>query len=312
MPWLSVLVIVCVIAAGAAFAMRRSVGSTSRAATPAPAAGSSTEAVLLDRPIALPPMSQDSFPANTAAVQLGDVPPFASFEHLDNAVTQGPWSLVVRRRDGAFGRHGAVITYPVAPSAWGHLVRMGQFRGTAVAAGFVWPIAGVYARIRGDLPQADLVRLALGTSVVAGRPAVRRPPAGYSVVLAAPYRSASIREVRYHATELGVATGRLGGLVSTGLLTDGAGFEDRMYALSATDVGRVHGQPAVAATMVGDRRTVAWEVAPGTVAYLAYSGTDSDQVIDVLRQLAGQSRPVCGRQWQANAPQRSWQRNDFG
>ena len=85
-----------------------------------------------------------------------------------------------------------------------------------------------------------------------------------------------------------------------------------MYALSATDVGWVHSQPAVAATMAGDSRTVAWEVAPGTVAYLAYSGTETDQVIDVLRQLAGQSRPLCGKQWQANAAQRSRQRNDFG
>jgi hypothetical protein len=74
----------------------------------------------------------------------------------------------------------------------------------------------------------------------------------------------------------------------------------------------VHGQPAVAATMVGDRRTVAWEVRPGTVAYLAFTRTGSDQVIDVFRHLAGQSGPLCGKQSQADAPQRSGQRNDFG
>ena len=310
--WLSILVIGLVVAAAAVFGMRRPVASNVRAATPAPAADSSTEAVLRVGPMALPPVSRDSFPADTAAVVLGEVPPFASFERTDDAVAEGPWSLVIRRSDGALGRRGAVITYPVAAPAWGQPVQLGHLIGTAVAAGFVWPIVGAHARIRGDLPRTDLVRLALGTSVLAGRPAVRRLPAGYSVVLAAPYRSPSIREIRYHATQLSAAMRRLGGLVSTGLLTAGAGLEDRMYALSATDVGWVHGRPAPAATMAGDSRTVAWEVAPGTVAYLAYSGTETDQVIDVLRQLAGQSRPLCGKQWQANAAQRSRQRNDFG
>ena len=36
------------------------------------------------------------------------------------------------------------------------------------------------------------------------------------------------------------------------------------------------------------------------------------QVNDVSRQLASQSRPLCGTQLQADAPQRSWQHNDFG
>jgi hypothetical protein len=83
-----------------------------------------------------------------------------------------------------------------------------------------------------------------------------------------PRRTARRRSAKSGITQLSATTRRLGGgLVSTGLLTAGAGFEDRLYALSATDVGRVHGRPAVAATTVGERRTVAWEVRPGTVAY---------------------------------------------
>jgi hypothetical protein len=242
---------------------------------------------------------------------LGEVPPFASVERSDDAAAKGPWTLVVRRADGALGRHGAVITFPVPRPAWGHPVRVGNVFGRAVMAGVVWPIAGRHARIRGDLAQAELIRLALATHVVAGLPAIR-PPSGYWIRLAAPYRSGSIHEIRYHASQLGGAAARLDGLIYTGLLAAGAGFEDRLYALAAGDAGMVHGRPAVAAVTVGARPTLAWEVAPGTVAYLGYSGSRPDRAVDVLRQLASQSRALCGKEWRASNPQHTQQFNDFG
>jgi hypothetical protein len=75
----------------------------------------------------------------------------------------------------------------------------------------------------------------------------------------------------------------------------------------------VHGRAAVATVTTGGNRAVAWEVAPGTIAYLGYSGPEfAPQTVDVLRQLASRARPLCGRQWRASSPQRTEQRNDFG
>ena len=173
--------------------------------------------------IALPAVSQRPFPVDTAAVVLGEVPQFADLQRTDGTAAQGPWSLVVRRRDGSLGRHGAVITYPVPPPAWGHPVRVGRAIGTAVAGGFVWPLAGKYARIRSDLPPPDVVRLALATTVVSAAPAIHSL-SRYRIVLAAPYRSGSIHEIRYHASQLGSAAAGLDGLIYTGLLIAGGGF----------------------------------------------------------------------------------------
>ena len=162
-----------------------------------------------NRPIALPAVSQRPFPIDTAAVVLGEVPQFAALERTDGTAAQGPWSLVVRRRDGSLGRHGAVITYPVSPPAWGHPVRVGRTIGAAVAGGFVWPLAGKYARIRSDLPPPEVVRLALATTVVRAAPAIH-PLSGYRIAPAVPYRSGSIHEIRYHASQLGSSRCRPG------------------------------------------------------------------------------------------------------
>jgi len=205
-----------------------------------------------------------------------------------------------------------VITYPEPRPAWGHPVRVGRAIGTAVAGGFVWPLAGTYARIRSDLPPPDVVRLALATTVVNAEPAIH-PVSGYRIALAAPYRSGSIHEIRYHASQLGSGAAGLRGLIYTGLLTAGGGFEDRLYARSATDAGPVHGRPALATVTIGGNDVVAWEVTPGTIAYLGYSGTEfGPHTVDVLRQLAGRARALCGRHWRTSSPQRTEQHNDFG
>jgi hypothetical protein len=310
--WLAILAIVLAVVGVSTHAVRRAaVSSTPRAATPG-TVGTVSATVSSNGAIALPAVSQRPFPIDTAAVVLGEVPRFAALERTDDTAARGPWSLVVRRRGGWLGRHGAVITYPVSAPAWGRPVRVGRAVGTAVAGGFVWPLAGKYARIRSDLPPIEVVRLALATTVVRAVPAVH-PVSGYWIALPAPYRSGSIHEIRYHASQLGSAAAGLDGLIYTGLLTAGGGFEDRLYARPATDAGPVHGRPAVAPVTVGGNRMVAWEVAPGTIAYLGYSGPEfAPQTVDVLRQLASQARALCGRHWRASSPQRTAQRNDFG
>jgi hypothetical protein len=309
--WLSILAVVLAVVGVTTHAVRSAVSPAPRAAAPRPV-GSVSATVPSTGVIALPAVSQRPFPSDTSAVVLGEVPQFAAQERTDGTAARGPWSLVVRRRDGSLGRHGAVITYPVSPPAWGHPVRVGRAIGTAVAGGFVWPLAGTYARIRSDLTPPEVVRLALATTVVNAVAAIH-PVSGYRLVVAAPYRSGSIHEIRYHASQLGSAAGGLDGLIYTGVLTAGGGFEDRLYARSATDAGPVHGGPAVATVTTGGNDVIAWEVAPGTIAYLGYSGAESGpHTVDVLRHLAGRARPLCGRHWRTSSPQRTEQRNDFG
>jgi hypothetical protein len=130
--------------------------------------------------------------------------------------------------------------------------------------------------------------------------------------VAAPYRSGSIHEIRYHASQLGSGAAGLDGLIYTGVLTAGGGFEDRLYARSSTDAGQVHGRPAVATVTIGGNEVVAWEVAPGMVAYLGYSGAEpGPHTVEVLRHLASRAHALCGRNWRASSPQRTEQQNDF-
>jgi hypothetical protein len=305
--WLSILAVVLAVAGVTTHAVRSAVSS----ARPRPV-GSDSATVPSTGVIALPAVSQRPFPSDTAAVVLGKVPQFAAVERTDDAAAHGPWSLVVRRRDGSLGRHGAVITYPVSPPAWGHPVWIGRAIGTAVAGGFVWPLAGKYARIRSDLPPQVVVRLVLATTGVYGVPAIH-PVSAYRPVVAAPYRSGSIHEIRYHASQLGSGAAGLDGLIYTGVLTAGGGFEDRLYARSSTDAGQVHGRPAVATVTIGGNEVVAWEVAPGMVAYLGYSGAEpGPHTVEVLRHLASRAHALCGRNWRASSPQRTEQQNDFG
>lgn len=173
----------------------------------------------------------------------------------------------------------------------------------------VWPIDGAYARIRGDLHEAELVAIAARTTVVAGRPATRPPP-GYTVVTTGPYRSPTIHVIRYGTVELGEQAALGSGLTYTGVAS-GGGFEDQLYAGSAEPGGRVHGRPAVVSSVFGGNATLAWEATAGVVAYVGYSGAElGAQAIAALHRLAARAHPLSSTQWQATRPQTAEQTND--
>ncbi|NJC72655.1 hypothetical protein HC031_23470 [Planosporangium thailandense] len=244
----------------------------------------------------------------------------STLERCDRTATDGPWTVVVRRADGSLGRHGAVVTFPVPAPVPARTVKVGTASGTApgtAAAGtVVWPVGGAYARVRGDLAEADLVAIAARTTVAAGRPVVD-PPNGYVVVSTGPYRPATIHEVRYGTTALGEQEALGAGLVYTGV-AGGGGFEDRLYASHADDGGLVHGglvhgAPTVVSTLLGGNATLAWEPAPGVVAYVGYSGAGPDhEAVAALARLAGRTRAITGAEWRATGPSTSDQINEPG
>jgi hypothetical protein len=177
----------------------------------------------------------------------------------------------------------------------------------AVQNSIIWPIGGGNARIRGDLPEADLVAIAAATHVRSGRP-VSDPPPGFSPVVTEQYEPSAIREIRYR--DLG--RGDDFGLTYTGVVA-AAGFEDQLYASKIIDGGRVAGHPAVASALLGGNGTLAWEPAPGVVAYVGYSGMAdfSTGTIARLRVVANAGRLLDGPQWQAAGPIVTEQVNAF-
>ena len=215
------------------------------------------------------------------------------------AAVDGPWTVVVRRPDGSLGRGGAVVTFPVDAPPAGSRDRAGR----VVEPGAVtWPVAGAHARVRGDLPAAQLTAVAAGTTIADRRPRVR-PPAGLAVVSAGPYRSPAVQEIRYGTHVLGEQDALGHGLTFTGI-AGGGGLEDQLYAVDTdSDGGLVGGRPAVVTSELGGNAAIAWEPVPGVVAFIGYSGGQlTDEAAAALHRLAGRARILTTEQWQDFSP----------
>ena len=204
------------------------------------------------------------------------------------------------------------MTYPAstndAPNT-GASIRIGSATGISGPGFILWPLGNGQARIRGDLPQADLVHIEERTTVVAGQPQVA-PPAGFRVSARPPFRLPLIHEIRNDSTRLGVSSALGDGLTYTGL-TSGGGFEDALYAERATPAGTVHGEPAVLSSIQGGNGTLAWEPSPGVVAYVGWSGAPVNaKAVTALRTLAEGARILTPSQWLATKPYLDEQENN--
>jgi len=243
---------------------------------------------------------------------LGGQPITTSLTRRDPTAINGPWTVVVRRADGSLGRYGAVVTYPAPTNDaanTGATIRVGSASGISGPGFILWPLGNGSARIRGDLPQADLVHLAELTTVVAGQPQVR-PPAGFRVIASLPSRLPLVHEIWYGSSGLGVGPALGDGLTYTAL-TSGGGFEDALYAAGATPAGTVHGEPAVLSSVQGGNGTLAWEPSPGVVAYVGWSGAPvSAKAVTALRTLAEGAYILTPSQWLATKPQLVDQENN--
>jgi hypothetical protein len=261
-----------------------------------------------------PTASSCSAPLRLAGLVIEGVrmAPGRTTESCDSDAVNGPWSVVVRRHDGSLGEHGAVVTFPVGRPPGGLPVKVNGVAGLAGAGMVTWPLAKQYARIRGDLDQAALLAIASRTTVSGRRPQVRAP-GGYAVVWSGPYRATVIHEVRYGSEEVGEAQALGGGLTYTGLTNGGGGFEDQLYAHGCTPGGQVGGMPGVLSPVAGGNATLAWEVEPGTVAYVGYSGAAlDDAAAAALLRLAGRAHLLSQADWWFSQPQTVNQVNEPG
>lgn len=260
-----------------------------------------------------PPSPSGSAPAAgpDAVVKAGQTPGLvitglplprgATLIKRDRRAYAGPSTVVLRRSGGSLGRQGVVVTFPVPAPSGGQPVRVGRVWAKAHEREIVWPAGGSYARVRGDLPQSELITLAAATSVVSGRPEVQAPP-GLSVVATGTLRPSYIHEVRYSSSETGEADELSGGLTFTGVARCG-GLEDQLYATGVRAAGTVKGKPAVVTGAFGGNGALAWEPAPGVVAYIGYSGGQLDEgAVAALHRLAARARLLSPAQWQATGP----------
>lgn len=259
--------------------------------------------VSISPPVRGAPPVLSRLPDDVAGLVIGSPPPDGTLERTDAAAVDGAWTVIVRRSDGSLGRHGAVVTFPVP--------RPVQAMNSAASGSLVWPIAGAYARVRGDLSRADLTAIAAATTVTGGRPAVR-PPDGFHVVASTPAVPPVVAEARYGSAELGEGAALSGGLTFTGVCL-GGGFEDQLYAVGITATRTVRGLPTVASHVVPGNGGLAWEISPGVVAYVGYSGAlMDDAAIASLQRLAERSHPLTAARWRATKPVLIPQSNAFG
>jgi hypothetical protein len=254
----------------------------------------------------------------TAAVPTGglpalliDRPPVHGLERRDTGAASGPTTVIVRRHDGSMGVHGAVVAFPVGAPTGARSVTINGGTGIIGDREIVWPLGGAYARVRGDLGLAQLRELADRVRVVAGQPRVDVPD-GFAVVFSGPYRAPSVHEARYGSARLGEQASLGDGLAYTGVLRAG-GFEDQLYARNGRPGFRVRDRPAVLSAVQGGNDTLAWELSPGVVAYVGYSGSSlDDHAAAALVRLGERSRVISTAKWEASKPGVSDQRNDFG
>ena len=249
-----------------------------------------------------------------------------SREIRDPGAEGGPWSVIVRRRDGSLGEYGAVVTYPVPELTTGATVpvavaisRGDRHRAGTVgrdvvtgradgAGGIVWPLNGKFARIRGDLGRSTLAVIAARVSIRQNHPVVTDPPSGYRVVASEPYRAPVVTESRY-TDSLRVDSGPIDGLIYSGVVIRGASFEEALYSEEAQDSkdvaadGAIGGHPAIRSPVGGGSATLAWEIAPGLVAFVGYSGRlDPSAATPSLIELARDGRLLGRSQWVATRP----------
>jgi hypothetical protein len=153
--------------------------------------------------------------------------------------------------------------------------------------------------VHGDLSESQLVAVAAATRIVADRPVVGSVH-GLTVEPSRPYRAVHVHEVRMYDVP---TVDTVLGFVYSGVEVDG-GFEDQLFAGTPQTGFTVHGHPAVISTVEGGNATIAWEPAPGLIAYVGYSGPQLDDAVTAaLVDLANRSTTLDAVAWAATQPQ---------
>lgn len=227
-----------------------------------------------------------------------------------DALTLGPWSLVIRAPDGHFGTKSAVVIYPSPdqPDQFGLPVAKPQGgKWNAESRSLVWPInEGYNAKIVGDLGVTRLADLATRITTQQGRP-YYSPADGFAATPATTYRPPAVHELSYQSVDLG-QEGRLGtGEIWTAVMS-GTGAEAQAFEDGARPAGLVRGKPAIYTTNPYPPRysfaagqnsgALCWESARDEVTCIGFESPATEkEAIEVLRALADKGTMLSPAQW---------------
>lgn len=236
--------------------------------------------------------------------------PATNLERIDPEAAAGPWTVVLRESGGALDDPSVAITYPAAPvpgsmAEFGHSDSSGGIQRRTFVRSMG---SGRLVRVArsGNLPDGEMVRVADAVSIVDGRPVVAdgllTGDRAYEVVAAGPTRPSMVAEARYGCDSLGESDD-LGGLCYAGL-TASQGFETALFEAGFTAGPDLDGHPTAVSGVGGGNGTLAWEIHPGVIAFVGYSGAamGPDQ-IEALHRLASRFELLSPAAWAATGPQ---------
>lgn len=182
-------------------------------------------------------------------------------------------SVVVRAvHGGEFASHSAVVMYTSAPVDAGRstVATHDGKRGRWTSSGVSWKVPGGYLWVSGDLPRAELARIALASSVPTSLEGPNDPPLsvasmhGYRTGAPVPVLGPAQYAATYSARSLGLARSPTRRTVSVGVAS-GSLDEAFAYLYGGTSVRhvRIAGRPGVE---VGDGSSgqlgIYWQLAP--------------------------------------------------
>jgi hypothetical protein len=271
-------------------------------------AGSSNDIKIRTRP------RSDVTEASLGGMVISDAKTPASYkaftlDRRDPDAADGPYSAVVRAKNGSIAQRTAVVTY--VPGVLVMAEVRPEITGASGVTERLSSLANGTLRVRAvGLTPAEINGIGAATQVVGGRPVLTLSALPeFSVVASGSWAPSTIREARYGCDALGEVDTQ--GLCYTGL-TLSPGFEDALLEAGFQPGPLVAGRPSAVSMIGGGSGSLAWEPRPGVIAFIGYSAdplVSEASTVDAMARLAERVRLLSPDEWTATNPAVSAQTN---
>jgi hypothetical protein len=233
----------------------------------------------------------------------------STLDRRDPDTADGPYSLVVRAKNGSMIQRTAVVTYQ--PNVVATVPARPGTIGASGATELSIARDGGTLRVRAvGLTPAEITGIGDATQVVDDRPEVALSSLPeFSVIASGSWTPSTVREARYGCADLGEIDTQ--GLCYTGV-TFSPGFEDALFEAGFQPGPLVAGRPSAVSTIGGGSGTLAWEPRPGVIAYIGYSANplvSAQSTVDAMARLAERVRILSPDEWIATKPMNVTQTN---
>jgi hypothetical protein len=254
--------------------------------------------------------------ASLGGMVIGGVKGAASYkaftlDRRDPDAAKGPYSVVVRAKDGSMIQRTAVITY--LPNVVVTVVVRPETTGASGVTELLSARENGTLRVRAvGLTPTEFTGISDATQVVDGRPSVTLSSLPeFSVVASGSWAPSTVREARYGCEAVGEVDTQ--GLCYTGL-TLSPGFEDALFEAGFQPGPLVTGRPSAVSMIGGGSGSLAWEPRPGVIAFVGYSANplvSEPTTVDAMARLAERALILSADEWTATNPAVSTQTNSW-